>query len=61
MAGGGPRVVASGTECVWEPVPGGAFQQPVLDPALPGISMNGLDDGAEWALRGLASDTEWDE
>lgn len=37
---------------------GGAFQQSVLGPALLSVSINDVDDGAEWTSSRLAGDTE---
>lgn len=37
---------------------GGAFQQSVLGPALLSVSINDVDDGAEWTFSRLAGDTE---
>lgn len=44
--------MASGTKSVWKPGTGGASQQSVL------VSMDDLDDGAEWTFSRLAGEPE---
>lgn len=53
--------MASGKKSLVKPEAGGAFQQSVLGPALLSVSINYLDDGAEWTFEGWQVALNWDE